>query len=96
MGEFGDAIRNSYAAIASPFHANLHTSAELAQMQRTGVDIDPAIAEERAAQGALMRGRGLVASLLHSGMKLGRVTASGIRSGGRPPSSITQTSPWRL
>ena len=74
MGEFGEAIRNSYAAIASPFHANLHTSAELAHMQRTGIDIDPAIAEERAAQGALMRGRGLVASLLHAGRKLGRVT----------------------
>jgi 3-oxosteroid 1-dehydrogenase len=75
MGEFGDAMRSSYAAIASPFHANLHTSAEMAHMQRTGIDIDPAIAEQRAAQGALMRGRGLVASLLHSGMKLGRVTA---------------------
>ena len=74
MGEFGDSFRNSFAAIASPFHANLHTSAELAHMQRTGIDIDPAIAEERAAQGALMRGRGLVASLLHAGRKLGRIT----------------------
>ena len=25
----------------SPFHANLHTSAELTHMQRTGIDIDP-------------------------------------------------------
>jgi succinate dehydrogenase/fumarate reductase flavoprotein subunit len=71
MGDFKDAMRNSFAAIASPFHANLHTSAELAHMQRTGVDIDPEIANERAAKGALMRGRGLVASLLHSGLRLG-------------------------
>jgi succinate dehydrogenase/fumarate reductase flavoprotein subunit len=71
MGEFGEAVRSSYAAIASPFHANLHTSKELAQMQRTGIDIDPEIAEQRAAQGAHMRGRGLVASLLHAGRKLG-------------------------
>jgi succinate dehydrogenase/fumarate reductase flavoprotein subunit len=71
LGEFGEAMRNSYAAIASPFHANLHTSAELARMQQTGVDIDPEIAQRRAAEGALMRGRGLVASLLHAGMKLG-------------------------
>jgi succinate dehydrogenase/fumarate reductase flavoprotein subunit len=71
LGEFGEAMRNSYAAIASPFHANLHTSAELARMQQTGVDIDPEIARKRAEQGALMRGRGLVASLLHAGMKRG-------------------------
>jgi succinate dehydrogenase/fumarate reductase flavoprotein subunit len=77
MGEFKDSMRNSYAAIASPFHANLHTSAELAQMQRTGVDIDPEVANERARKGALMRGRGLVASLLHSGMKLGMKVSLG-------------------
>src|SRR6185369_2285353 len=74
LGDYGKSMRNSYAAIQSPFHANLHTSAELNQMQRTGIDIDPEIARRRAEQGALMRGRGLVASLLHSGMKLG-VTA---------------------
>jgi succinate dehydrogenase/fumarate reductase flavoprotein subunit len=71
LGELGGAMRNSYAAIASPFHANLLTSAELAHWQQTGVDIDPEIARRRAEQGALMRGRGLVASLLHAGMKLG-------------------------
>jgi succinate dehydrogenase/fumarate reductase flavoprotein subunit len=71
LGEFGKAMRNSYAAIESPFHANLHTSKELARMQQTGVDIDPEIARRRAEQGALMRGRGLVASLLHAGLKLG-------------------------
>jgi succinate dehydrogenase/fumarate reductase flavoprotein subunit len=71
LGEFGDAIRKSYAAIASPFHANLHTSAELAAMQQTGKQLDPAIAAQRAKDGALMRGRGLVGCLLHAGMKLG-------------------------
>ena len=71
LGDYGKAMRNSYAAIASPFHANLHTSAELAHMQQTGIDIDPEIARRRAEEGALMRGRGLVASFLHAGMKLG-------------------------
>jgi succinate dehydrogenase/fumarate reductase flavoprotein subunit len=71
LGEIGAAMRNSYAAIQSPFHANLHTSSELNHMQRTGIDIDPEVARQRAEQGALMRGRGLVASLLHAGQKLG-------------------------
>ena len=71
LGALGTTMRNSFAAIMSPFHANLHTSAELAQMQRTGVDIDPEIANERARNGALMRGRGLVASLLHAGLPRG-------------------------
>jgi succinate dehydrogenase/fumarate reductase flavoprotein subunit len=71
LGDFAGAMRDSYAAIASPFHANLLTSAELAHWQLTGIDIDPEIALRRAEQGALMRGRGLVASLLHAGLKRG-------------------------
>lgn len=71
FAELADRFRNSYAAIMSPFHANLHTSAELAHMQTTGIDIDPAIARDRAERGALMRGRGLVASLLEAGQRRG-------------------------
>lgn len=77
IAPYGEAMRNSFAAIASPFHANLHTSAELAHMQQTGIDIDPEIAIRRAEQGALMRGRGLVASFLHAGMALGLQVRTG-------------------
>ena len=72
LGEYGPAFRNS-ATPRSPhrFTPTCTRAPNSRKMQRTGVDIDPAVARERAEQGALMRGRGLIACLLHTGMKHG-------------------------